>query len=134
MSPRTNNWKKIQNFLEIWSNSGKIMITYVFYHENGRVHGIWAFLHFLSKTVCQKYSAWVPGDPTPTCFCSVMSLSQEIYKFFEPDCYTIVFSLLRNILIWFMQKKSSFVYLIAHFLLGPISCSNVAIIFHTYDG
>ena len=44
------------------------------------------FLHFLSKTGCQKYSAWFSGDPTPSCFCSVMSLSQEIYKFSEPDC------------------------------------------------
>ena len=49
---------------------------------------------FLSKTVCQKYSAWVPEDPTTTCFCSVKSLSKELYKFSEPDCYTVVFSLL----------------------------------------
>ena len=75
------------------------------------------FLHFLSKTGCHKYSAWIPGDSTPSCFCSVMTLSEEIHKFSEPDCYTIVFSLLSNILIWFIQKKSHFVYLIEHFLL-----------------
>ena len=80
-SVSTNNWNRIHNFLEIWSNSGKIMITYVFYHENGGINGIWAFLHFLSKASCQKYSTLVPGDSTPSCFCSVMSLSEEIYKF-----------------------------------------------------
>ena len=57
------------------------------------------FCIFLSKTGRQKYSAWVPGDPMPSCFCSVMSLSEETYKFSEPDCYTIVLSLLSNILI-----------------------------------
>ena len=54
---------------------------------------------FLNKTGCQKYSAWVPGDPTLSCFCRVMSLSEEIHKFPEPDCYAIVFSLLSNIII-----------------------------------
>ena len=54
---------------------------------------------FLSKTGRQKYSVSVPRDPKPTCFCSVMSLSEETYTFSEPDCYTIAFSLLSNILI-----------------------------------
>ena len=30
---------------------------------------------FISKTDCQKYSAWVPRDPTPICLYSVMSHS-----------------------------------------------------------
>ena len=59
--PKTNNWNKIYNFLEVRSNLGKIMITYVFEHENGGIRGIWAFLHFLSKTGCQKYCAYVLG-------------------------------------------------------------------------
>ena len=29
---------------------------------------------FVCKSCHQQYSAWVPGDPTPGCFCSVMSL------------------------------------------------------------
>ena len=57
------------------------------------------FLHFLRKTGCQKYSAWVPRDPTQSCFCSVMTLPEEIYKFSEAYCYTIILSLLSNILI-----------------------------------
>ena len=40
------------------------------------------FLHFLSKTSCQKYSAWVLGGSMPSSFCSVMYLSEEIYKFY----------------------------------------------------
>ena len=59
----TNYWNKIHNFFLLWSKSGKIMIKYIFYHENRGKHGIWAFLHFLSKTGRQKYSAWVPGVP-----------------------------------------------------------------------
>ena len=115
-SSKTNNWSKIHNSLGIWSNSGNIMITYVFYHENRETHGIWALLHFLSKTGCQIYSAWVPGDPVLSYFYIVMSLSEETYTFSEPDCYTIVFSLLSNILISLMWKKRYFVYLIEHFI------------------
>ena len=57
---------------------------------------------FLSKTGCQKYSAWVSADPTPSSFCSVMSLSEEISKFSKLYCYTILFSLLSKVLISFM--------------------------------
>ena len=44
---------------------------------------------FLSKTGRQKYSAWQPGSPTLSCFCSVMSLSEETYKCSEADCYIL---------------------------------------------
>ena len=45
--------------------------------------------HFLSKNGRQKYSAWDPGDPTPSCFCSVMSLFEETYKLFEPSDFRV---------------------------------------------
>ena len=57
------------------------------------------FSIFLSETGRQKYIAWVSRDAMLSCFCSVMSLSEEAYTFSETDCYAIVFSLLRNILI-----------------------------------
>ena len=53
--------EQIHNFLWIRSTSGKMMISFVFWHQNGRMHGIWAFWYFLSKTVRQKYSAWILG-------------------------------------------------------------------------
>ena len=43
---------------------------------------------FLVKAAAKKYTAWVPGDPTPSCFCNVMSLFEETNKFSEPNCYT----------------------------------------------
>ena len=48
------------------------------------------------KSGRQKYTAWVPGDPTPSCFCNVISLFEETCKFSEPNCYTSVFSLLNS--------------------------------------
>ena len=125
------------NSLGIRSNSGNIMITYVFYHENGETHGIWALLHFLSKTGCQIYSACVPGDPMLSYFCIVMSLSEETYTFYEPDCYTIVFSLLKQYINFTYVKEKIFcLFNWAFYFVGPvglISCSNVAKIFHAYD-
>ena len=44
-----------------WMGSGKIMIAYVFWHENGGIHGIWAFWHFLSKIDPQKIVLVSPG-------------------------------------------------------------------------
>ena len=35
------NENKIKNFLWIQSTSGKMMISYVFWYENGGIHGIW---------------------------------------------------------------------------------------------
>ena len=55
-------WNKVHNFLQILSTSSKIM-AYVFWHENGEIHGIWAFCNFSSKSGCQKYIGWVPGVP-----------------------------------------------------------------------
>ena len=57
------NWNIVHNFLRILCTSGKMMVSYVFQHKNGGIHGIWAFWHFSSKIGRQKYSAWVPGDP-----------------------------------------------------------------------
>ena len=37
-------------FLWIRSTSGKMMISYVFWHKNGGIYGIWAFWHSSSKT------------------------------------------------------------------------------------
>ena len=84
----TYSWNKIHNFLRIRSTSGKMMMSYVFSHEIEGIHGIWASLHLSSKSGRQKYTAWVPRDPTPSCFCNVMSLFEETNKFFEPNCYT----------------------------------------------
>ena len=50
------NGNEIHNFF-----SGEI-ISYVFWIENGGMHGIWAFWHFLGKTGHQKYSGWLPTD------------------------------------------------------------------------
>ena len=54
---------------------------------------------FLSKTGCQKYSVLSQGTQRRAAF--PVSLYEEIYKFSEPECYTMVFSLLINILILF---------------------------------
>ena len=43
---------------------------------------------FSSKSGRQKYTAWVPRDPTPSCFCNVMSPFEETNIFLEPNCYT----------------------------------------------
>ena len=40
---------------------------------------------FSIKSGRQKYSALVPGDPTTSSFCSVMSLFEETDKFSEPN-------------------------------------------------
>ena len=36
--------------------------------KHGGIHGIWASCHYSSKSSSQKYNAWVPRDPTPSCF------------------------------------------------------------------
>ena len=53
--------EQIHKFLWIRITSAKIMSSYVFLYQNGRMYGIWSFWHFLSKTGRQKYSAWVSG-------------------------------------------------------------------------
>ena len=40
----------------------------------------------LSDKNIQKYSAWVPVDPTPSYLYSAMSFLSETYKYFEPNC------------------------------------------------
>ena len=47
----------------------------------------------------QKHSVWVPGDPTQSCFCSMISLFEETYTFSEPSRDTSVFSLLNSTLV-----------------------------------
>ena len=80
--------EKTYNFLWIWSTAGKMMISYVLQHKKEGIHGIWAFWHFSSKSGHQKYSAWVPRNPAPSCFGSVMSLFEKTYTFSEPNCCT----------------------------------------------
>ena len=76
-APGTHNWNKIHNFLWIRSVSSKIMRSYVFQQKNGGILEIWAFWHFSSKPSLQIYCAWANGDPKRSCFCCVMSLSEE---------------------------------------------------------
>ena len=62
----SNYWSpetQTEIFLWIQSTSCKIMITYVFWHENGGIHKIWAFWHFSSRTGHQKYDSCVLRDP-----------------------------------------------------------------------
>ena len=47
---------------------------------------------FQAYLVARNILLWSPSSR----FCSEMSLSQETYKFSEPDCYTLVFSLLNS--------------------------------------
>ena len=57
----TQNSNKIHNFLQIRFTSSKIMISYVFYYENGGLDRIWAFWHFSGKIGRQNYSVWYSG-------------------------------------------------------------------------
>ena len=97
--------RAIHNFLGIWSNSGKVMITYVFWHENGGIDGICAFLHFLSKTGWQKYSAWVPGDPMLSCFYRVMPLSEETHIFWTRPLHHSVFFVKQYANLIYVKEK-----------------------------
>ena len=77
-SPGIYNWSKIHNILWIWSTSFKMMMSYVFQHEIEGIHGIWASWHYSSKSSRQKYTAWVPGDPTPRCYYNDVSFWRNI--------------------------------------------------------
>ena len=48
--------KKVQNFLWVWSTSGKTMISYVFEHENRVIHWILTFWDFSNKIGLQKHT------------------------------------------------------------------------------
>ena len=50
------SWKKVQNFLRVWSTSSEIMISFSFQHENGVIHGILTFWDFSSKIGLQKHT------------------------------------------------------------------------------
>ena len=71
-------------FLWIWSTSGKMMMSYVFKHEIRGIHRIWAYWHCSSKIQVYfiKYTTWVPWDPTPSCFCNVMSFFEGNIQIF----------------------------------------------------
>ena len=92
-SPGTHIQNKIRNLLSIRSTSGKFMISY------DRMKMAFTSWHFLSKNGCQKYSIWVQWDLIPSCFCSVISLSEETNKFSELDYHTLVFFLLHSMLV-----------------------------------
>ena len=55
--PGALNRSKIHNFLWIRSTSGKMTMSYVFWHEKGGMHGIWVLWHFSSKSGGQRYTA-----------------------------------------------------------------------------
>ena len=82
------------------------------------------FLHFLSKTGYQKYSR----------FCSLMSLSEEIYKFFEADRYTLVSTLLNNThtnLVYVKEKSFSLVnWAFPIYLLGIVTEHHISLCLH----
>ena len=59
------------------------MMSYVFQHEIGAIHGIWASWHYSTKSSCQKYTAWVSGDPTSSCFCNMISLFWRNIQIFQ---------------------------------------------------
>ena len=60
---------------------------------------------FQVKLVAKKNTAWDLLGPIPHCLSSMISLSDETYKYFGPDRKNIVFSFLNNILFWFMPKE-----------------------------
>ena len=64
---------------------------------------------FRVKLVTKNYTAWIPRNPMPSCFCSVMCLFEEIYECCKLDCRTLICFLLNSILAGFMSKKSHFV-------------------------
>ena len=47
--PIMSPWLPEPNWHKIRSNSGKIMTSNAFYHENRRIRGIWVFWYFSSK-------------------------------------------------------------------------------------
>ena len=93
------NLKNVKN-----TNEGVLLLekwqakAYGFYYGNGEIHRIRTFLPFLSKTSCQKNTAWDPLGPIPHCLSSMITLSEETYKYFGPDRKNVVFSFLNNIL------------------------------------
>ena len=62
----------------------------------------------------QKYSAWVPEVPTPSCLCSVITLSEETYKWCQSDCSIVFFFLVKYYTNWIYVKE---VILSNYFLL-----------------
>ena len=62
------NTNKIQNFLQIQSTSGKIMI-FILSHGNWETHGIWAFWQFSSTTGWQNWGLG-PREPI-SCICGL---------------------------------------------------------------
>ena len=116
-SPRTHKWNEIHNILWIQSTFGKMMISHVFQHEKRGIYGIWAFWHFSSKNGHQKYSAWVPGDPMQSNFCSTLVKQYTSFIYVERMSFCLV--------DWAFPFVGS---------QGPISCRKVAKIFHAYEG
>ena len=94
-----------------------------------------SFWNFSSKSGHQKYTAWVPGDPTQSCFCSMMCLWRNMQ---------IVWTKLLQLSVCLVKQYSSFIYVerMSFCLVnwafpfvvfrGPILW--VAKIFHAYEG
>ena len=58
---------------------------------------------FQVKLASKNIVTQVPGELTPSCFCSVMSFSEKTYRLSEPDCCTLVFFLLNSILVYYFD-------------------------------
>ena len=125
-------WLIFEITLWIQSTSGKMMISYVF-----QIHGIWAFWHFSSESSHQKYSVWVPGNLTKSCFAVWCFFLKKNATFLNQSVYLSVFR---------VKQYTSFIYVIRmsfylvnwSFLFvgswGPISCRKVAQMFHGFEG
>ena len=89
------------------------------------MRGIWAFWHFSSKSGHRRYSAWVPGDPTQSCFCHMMSLFEETYNFLN-QTVTLKCFLVKQYISFIYVGRMSFCLVNWAFpfvgFWGPISC------------
>ena len=95
-------------------------------HNWNKIHKI-----FSSKSGHQKYSVWVPGDPTQSCFAVWCQI------FWTKLLHLSVF-LVKQYASFIYVKRMSFCLVNWAFPFvgsrGPISCRKVGIIFHAYEG
>ena len=104
-----------------WGPTIGIKFTISCEWRNEGIHGIWPFWHFPSKSGRQNYTAWVPGDPTPSCFCNVISLFEKTYKFLKSNCYTFLVKQYTSLI--YVKQKSFYLINWAYsfvFPRGPI--------------
>ena len=111
---------------------------HVFWHEIREIHGIWASWHYLWKSSCQKYTAWVHGDPTPICFCNVMYFFwRDIQSLWNKLLHLSVFLVKQYTSLIYVKEKS---FCLVNWTFpfvgprGPFSCIKVPKIFYAYEG